>query len=425
MRHARQSHRSHGRRSRLASGSIGLLLAAACRAPERLPPQLDEVELERSTRTIVHRERIDLYSPYDEGPSQDLAGLVANEVERVAQLFGDEYTRPLTLYLRAVDERERERDDTTDILWRYRPSLGGLRGATVARRYMVLFVPVPDANGGPPIEFALTWQNQTLRHELAHFFLYRLGVDGPDWLHEGLAEDVETMLLDEDGRLALDPLPSAFLAARHFADDVTLDELMRWRAQDRNDRDRAAPRRWRCQALVRFLRHWTGEGDWRTSITRVAGMSESEINALDPEFRGWLRALDPVARVRSLVEGQDPEERAYGAALLSIYAERDPQAMVTGEVEELALRIFELEECKAGVSNFLIFFDSKKLAPETIERLSTSIDPVEQLSALAIRARRGESVDLERARAIDSALSANERMQASIATYILFTGTGK
>jgi len=415
--------KSPAERGSVAGSSVvilgALLAAAACRSPGTVPAQFDEARLVEGARTVERRERFVLFSPYGAAATTALADRVQTRVERVQRLFGDGDPRPLTLYLRPVEERDQ---DPTDPLGAQRPSLDGLRGATVDRRFAVLFVPPPDEDGDVSPAFVLPWEEQTLVHELAHLCLYRVGIEGPVWLHEGLAEEVESMAFFRPEALVPDPLPPELLAARCAQEPIDLAALVRWEASDLNQPPHATERRWRCQALARFLMQRSGASDWGEAVRRTAALPARDVEALEPAFREWLLALDPLGRVQELADSVEPSERALAASLLSLYAERDPQALGTPAADTLALGLLEHPECKARASSFLVFFAARRLSPGAIERLQSSGDPVQELTALAIRARRGEPVDLDHARSVEAGLSPEQRQQASIAVYLLLSG---
>ena len=92
---------------------------------------------------------------------------------------------------------------------------------------------------------------------------------------------------------------------------------------------------------------------------------------------------------------------------------------------QVALEVVDDPACRAAASRYLIFFGAKRLTPAQIERLDGSDDRVQQLTALAIHKQRHEPVDLDRARALDAALTPAERPEASIAVYMLLSVAGQ
>lgn len=385
-----------------------LLLAAGplagCRTGPATPQEL-EAALQGDARTVVRGELVTLYSPYDEAASGAYARVLEHEAGLVRALLDSPAAPPVRLYLVPVADA----GDSIRVADRH-----GVAGGAFVEGFAFAYV---HAEARGPFQRA-ELQRDTLRHELAHVYLRRTGLVRDKWFDEGAASWIEA--LEARGEDLHEPVfAPALVGARAGAGPGTLAALLAWSRAERLPAEEAAARYERAQALVAFLvAHAPGE-TWRARLAAVHALSDEELLALEPEWLAWLGALDAVAVLRARSASDDPEVRAEAAGALPVLAEHGAPELATRAADELALALLADPLTLPAAATFLLYYRAAALTRADLEALERAPDPGRALVAGALRARRDEPVDLARARAAWSRLSAHERERCAVLAFQL------
>ncbi|MFN0059848.1 MAG: hypothetical protein ACKVX7_15425 [Planctomycetota bacterium] len=384
--------------------AILLFLFVGC---ANAPPSPADIEttLQANARTILREANFVLYSPYDEAPTRDYADVVREESSLTKELFADTDATPVRIYLVSVDDESKvEREP-----WEHAAS-GGFEGGAFATGFAFIFVSARAAAGSMFVQAAYSSQN--LRHELAHLYARRAGLVRATWFHEGLAREVEHMRT-EGAELRAHPFPPTLIDARRTAGVGSVAELLRW---TRDSAPLAADRTRlynHAQALFRFLRARAEDravgSRFHEQSRAVLALDDSSILALEAEWLRWLASLDALAAIRAGVWSATRDERAEFASLLPRLAERGAAELATPAADELALVLLGDAACEQEAASFLVFFRSAALTEADVARLCEAREPARALTGFALRARRKEPFDLERARAIWDAVPESDR----------------
>jgi len=286
---------------------LALLALASC-ATSITVPQLDVLNRSLEARTVLLEEGFSLYSPFDAEGTASYAKLIAEEIKRVAAALEAPAGKPVVAQLVAVvggpGHTWRSEGGKLSGSGPIRlPPLHGLRGAADEEDFVVWVAPTmhfvtgPD---GPEIRWRVREEmdRDTIRHEIAHVFLRRLGVRDKLWLTEGVAEEIESMV-PEGANLRRQPLPAGIEIP---PDLVEREGLVRRVLALAQDADKIAAGetppdlegRLLARALVRFALE-RRPGSCAEVVRWLDARRASEILALEEEFRAWLRSLPPPA----------------------------------------------------------------------------------------------------------------------------------
>ncbi len=403
-------------RSTLASLALALSLSAcASHAPTR--PAEIEAYLQKHSVTVVRDELLTLYSPYDADVTREYELVLHDEARRASELFGQNGAPPVRIYLIAVaDDDPRQLDEPL------RPGvLGSTKATAVGADFAVVYVPRETSTDKARLLAGMN--SDTLRHELAHLGSQRAGVVRGEerWFHEGLAQEVAAG--DADGvRLDLELFPRALLDARRMAATGAIDELLTWRAGDALASETSVRRYALSHALFRFLFERANGADGASFVERtreLCALDASALRALEPEWLAWLSKLDALEAVRRGTQSSSAEERGRAASRLPSLAEAGAPELRTRAADELALALLGEPSTRAGAATFLCYFRERALTDEDLRALETSSDAARRVTACALRARRGERVDLARARASWDALEDADRSALSVAAALI------
>jgi hypothetical protein len=352
------------------------LCASACRSGLGYP---SEAELRRDAKSVVHDPDFTLYSPYDAAASADFANSVRAELGLVRALIPDADATPVRIYLAPIEGGEGLHP------WES-PSKQSLKGAATEGEFAFVYVPARIA-ASSALERATHLRGGTLRHELAHLAAHRAGLAGAPWFNEGLALEVESMR-KEEGALHAHPFPPHLLLARQSAQAGALGELLRWDYGDEmSDSERSRRYVW-AEALFRFLLERQAPGDFLEQARGIRGLGEPALRELEAAWLQWIAKLDALERI----------ERSGCIDVMPMLAEARVPELFTRAADELALSKLGDPACVDPAATFLLFFRAGELRAEDIQALEQSQEPMRELTAQALHARRKEPVDLERAR---------------------------
>lgn len=134
---------------------------------------------------------------------------------------------------------------------------------------------------------------ETLRHELTHVVAKRAGLDGSQWLDEGLAHLFEHGRV-QDGELVTDRAVSSLALARDEYSGTTLNLLLPWEETEAEVMQGHVFHAGRplAHALAVYVIESTA-GTLPERIRHLAALDDAEVLALEPAFRAWLVAGMP------------------------------------------------------------------------------------------------------------------------------------
>jgi hypothetical protein len=276
---------------------LACLPLAACVASLTVP-ELDALARQVEARTIVLESDVSIYSPYDLVSTREYLELVRAERDEVFALLDVPLGEPIVVWLRPDDGVTTDFTIVGDSVRVNSISisprdhiLGQADGVLVQIR-----VGLPTElrlEDGRVLSSALgpSMYAETVRHELTHVALMRLGVSGPGWLSEGFAHAVEWIPV-VDGRFSTDgDQPHLRAAAALPADARSLDALLDWR-QTLPVRPEDGFARYLALALVVFVCE-TEHLTVRAGLRRLAALERAEIRALEPALWAWLARFAP------------------------------------------------------------------------------------------------------------------------------------
>jgi hypothetical protein len=395
---------------------LAVLLAALTACASDGPPGAADLEqrLRDDAVTDLRTDRFELTSPFDAAGTAEFARVVGRELGLVEGLLGDPGGDPIRVHLVAVDPDSADTGDAQ--LCSLFPSRNGLSGAALGGSFVFVYVTAPGA--GPPAMVQAELRHEVIRHELVHVVAHRAGLAGPTWFDEGLALEIDAMDAD-DGRLRERDFPAALVAARKTAARGTVAALLAWTHADDLTRAERAVRYDQSQALLRFLVARTPGGTFADRVRRVHALGGEAIVALEPEWLRWLQSLDALAAIRAEAVRPDARDRARGAALLPVLAERGAPELASRAADELALSLLADAATRESAATFLLFFRTKDLTPGDVASLRGAGDPAVALVGEALAAKRGEPFDARRAQTIFDGIPAAERSASTIAAHVL------
>lgn len=370
-----------------ATFPLGLVLALAASACVT-PIYLNEADLARDAKTVVHEERFTLFSPYEATATTSYADSVRNEVELVSRLIPDAGSKPVRLYLVPIGD---EASDPHE-LWRG-PAREGVLGMASEGEFAFIYVRA-SVGSSAVREHAAYIGGGSLRHELTHLYAHRSGLFLAPWFEEGLALEVESMCV-AGGELRAHPLPPHLLLARQSAGPGSLAKLLAWRREfDITDAERELRYVW-AQALLRYLLEAETRPGFVDRARAIMNLGEAAIQAQEAAWLDWLANLDALERIRRGARSTIESERTVSIGEMPILAAAGASELLTRAADELALEMLADPACVHSAAMFLLFFRASALTEADIAQLVRSDDPALILVAQALRVKRQEPVDLE------------------------------
>jgi hypothetical protein len=333
-----------------------------------------------------------LHSPFDAEETEEWRGIVGRELTAVASFVHEALPDPpVVVFLETTAVQEE-----SGLLERLNPNVHGVQAWAVGGLEVHLIV--GSADGGL---FSVGGEAH-LRHELAHVFLKRMGVEAPPWFDEGFAHEIEDAVSTQAG-LELHPAPVQLILARAFAPGFAMDQLWSWDgARTRSDPEREAVLRLLSRSIVRFLLERAGPDAWRREVRRMAAVESAERPALEREWRRWLDDMDFTGRIEDGMKDRDEAVRRASAETLPVLADcvrrlegRAPVlgSAVDSRLDGVAVRSAGDPACLEATARFLLFFRARDLPESSVVALAGSPSPQVQLVGLALRAQRGSLVE--------------------------------
>lgn len=282
-------------RSLLSVAACGL---AACAAPLTLE-RIDGYARSTNARTILLERDLTLYSPYEMSQTRGFLTEIRTQRDEVFALLGVTDDLPLLVWLRPNEGLSLDftvEDDRLRVNRVSRVPEDGVLGRAAGRNVVIEVDPpgrleLPD---GRQIESApgAGMFTDTIRHELTHVATTRLGLEGADWLREGIAHAVEWIPV-EDGRFRLDPAPEALRGAAELPrDEAAFERLLAWR-QSFPPADSDILLRRQALTLVVYALEQQHAASLREGLLRVAALEAETLRALRPGWSEWLARLFP------------------------------------------------------------------------------------------------------------------------------------
>lgn len=296
------------------------------------------------------------------------------------------------------------------------PNVGGMRAWSVGGRE--IHVVVADAQDGL---FSATTDG-SIRHELVHVLLARMGIDAPPWFGEGLAHEVEDAVRTRRG-LVLHPAPVQVVLARALAPEVDLAEVWAWDGDRTAVAEREAIYRAVSRSFVRFLVEREGSDEWPLRVRELASLRTASDPALVDEWRRWSGGFDFAGAVERGLRDPDTDVRRAAAASLPSLAELATRlgaavpaiaAEVGPRTDAVALGALADPVACEPAACYLVFFRAAVLPETSVGALSgAGRDPRTRLVGLALRARRGAPAGTDDVLAAWDGLDASERIRFS------------
>jgi hypothetical protein len=266
---------------------------AACASALSLP-ELDALARQVEARTIVLEEDVSIYSPYDLAATREYLDLVRAERDLVFALLDVPPGEPIVVWLRPDDGVKAEVSMVGDGMLVDSVSisprdhiLGQADGVQVQIR-VGLPTRIALADGSTVSAYLqASMYADTVRHELTHVAITRLGLSIPSWLSEGFAHAVEWIPV-EAGRFAPTRGQSQLRAAAALpAETRSLDALLAWRQTlpVRLKEDSAA--RHLALAFVVFVCE-TQDLTVRAGLLHLAELEPDEVRGLQDAWSAWL-----------------------------------------------------------------------------------------------------------------------------------------
>ncbi|HEX6883388.1 MAG TPA: hypothetical protein VF530_08400 [Planctomycetota bacterium] len=380
----------------LAAGGLG-----ACRMAGKSPAEL-EAELRRDVRTVLEGELVTLHSPYGEVESRDYLGVTEREAGLVRARLDAPREPKVRTYLAPTTPPQE--------IWEA-PHHDDVAG-WASDGFLTLYVSSTPGLAALRAEF----QDDTLRHELAHVYARRLGWSRERWFNEGLACVVEETVV-RAGVLQELPVSERVIQARAEARAGSLATLLAWAPGQRLSLEEQGERYAQAEALVRFLLARAPGASWPERVAWVHERTQAQVQELEPQWLAWLAELDTVAALRA--HAVDAAGRLEAASLLAPLLEAGAQELATRAGDELALELLTDPACTSGAISFLLFFRAEALTEPDLEALERAQNPVLRLVAGALRTRRGEPVDRAGLSALWNALTESERERYATLAFVL------
>lgn len=382
-------------------------LAACVARPPETPAEIEKT-LRAASKTVVDGDSFTLCTPYGERATEPFAAVVREETALVRHLFADAGRPAVRLYLvpiRSGDDGDASASGEVPA-WVH-VGRDGREGGAFEAGFAYLYVPAELDERQARLRAEFT--REPLRHELAHLYARRAALVRTTWFHEGLASEVESMGAD-GGALRPHPFPPEVFFARATVTKGSVAKLLRWRLVDGGSHAERQRLYREAQALVRFLvEREAATEDWLARVRAVHALDDATIEALEPEWIEWLAKLDPIGAIRRGAHSTSSWERTESAALLPVLAEHHVPELATRDADVLALDLLDEPVASGSAARFLIYFRARALEGADLETLARSAVPARRLTAYALRAQRGEHVDLDDARALWASVSERDR----------------
>lgn len=405
-------------RARRGSGRGGLLLlfvvlAGGCSASSLLINDFDEGLRELESRTVLITDELTLYSPYDVALSQEYLDVCLEQLALAARVVGAAPEGPVPVVLTPAEVVPGRVNRSGGVA----EGIAGTAGTDGSVSHVRVFVPTAD-------DIAFIWvpeaTRRILRHEFAHVCLY--GIDVPDqrWFSEGVATEVERVLVDAEGGWRVHPIPIDLITLLGRSSSPSVDELLAWSClgESRPEQGHLYDPAW---SLFRYASRLPRpdadavgptprppDSSLRDAIERVGSMDAEQLRGLQAGWQAWLAGFDVVGELKRLA-GEGGESRRIAGQLLAVAAEHGIPQVDCAAADELALSLLLSgdERASSNADIFFVAYRRSAISPAALETLRSSRHPRAILVVQALHKRAGEPVDGEAVRAALAELPAD------------------
>lgn len=350
-------------------------LLANCSAPTSLSgPELAAYLEQRCPRVVV-RDGVEVHAALDEAACEAWSEGAAHADRLVRQMLGCENGPPVRMYLLDVEVEADLRQGV---------GAGGFEGHAFAEDFMLLYVPRDSRDARQR-----AWMRMdTLRHEIAHIHARRLGLAGPKWFNEGLAQELEGSNLI-DGEWFAEVFPHELVRARASAQAGAAALLVGWTTSEGLDSDELDARYALSASLVRFLLERNRGGEL---AERARVVLTTHPNDVEREWLAWLGALDALDVLARAAGSAREQIRLEASHALPILAEAGVPELLSRRADELALRWLSDPKLGPRAATFLVYFRASALSASDLEGLERG-EPLARLAAQVLHSVRNEPVD--------------------------------
>jgi len=340
-------------------------------------------------RLVVAGDGFVVFSLFDKASTDAWRRQIEADVNSVAALLRTGVPDPpVRIHLDVTTQRS-----DASLLEQLDPSLDGVRGWTSGGREIHLVVR-SDGDGLISTRF-----DATLRHELAHVHLHRLGAELQPWFDEGFADEIGDAVRASAG-LRLDPAPVQLVLARALCSRLDLSEVWTWDGGRTAPREHESVLRAVARSVVRFLLNREGGDVGTATVARLVAVRPASDPSLVAAWRSWLEGLDFAVLVERGIHDPDPRIRTAAANSLPSLADvaqrlRASVPGVAGAVDmrtdRVALEALSDVSALEPAARYLVYFRARSLAAESMRVLDEHVEsPTARIVGFAVRARRGE-----------------------------------
>jgi len=282
---------------------LALCLLAACTAP---PQSMDGALRASDVRTVTVEDSFTLYTPYDVERTAKLAKMVRTNLRAVAGQLEMTFEQAVQVHAQPLDIQGfgiKLEGDQMHFSGNLRPptlhDVAGFAAIETSRDVpLIVFFVAADQKtlreDGTEITGTFTFSYDAIvRHELAHQYSIRQGLDGEVWFNEGLALELENATPDGDGLVPI-PWPASLEQAAKVHGETSLARLLDWRengsAIAAGSEQPYRDGRPLAHAYVRFLLERGGGERSPEAFRAILQMSREQHLALEDDWHRWLLA---------------------------------------------------------------------------------------------------------------------------------------
>ena len=267
---------------------------------------MDEALRASDVRTVTVEDDFTLYTPYDAERTAKLAKMVRTNLRAVAGQLEMTFEQAVQIHAQPLDIQGfgiELAGDQMHFSGNLRPpTLHDVTGFASTKSTgdipVVVFFVAADSEtireDGSVLTGTFSFSyDATVRHELAHQYSIRQGLDGEVWFNEGLALELENATPDGD-RLVPIPWPASLEQAARVHRETSLARVLDWR-EDGSAIAAGSEEPYRdgrplAHAYVRFLLERGGGERSPEAFRAILQMSREQHLALENDWHRWLLA---------------------------------------------------------------------------------------------------------------------------------------
>lgn len=391
---------------KVAPAAFLAVLLGSC-ASNRLD-HIDRAVRGSHIRVVLVEKKFSLYSTFEQQFSAKEAQLIQEEIARLERLFGFEVSEPFRILLKPVeapslDDAVRALEESGDLgalLESLSPA--DSRGVT-GMCYGTQMIEIIVGRNEETAIVAKRARTKSLRHELAHGFVFQATSDGSLWKQEGIAEAIEGSTISNDEKLHLNGSAQCLLEARLATAAIPAHELLNWCRLERLDRESSM--RALANSHILYLLEKNQHVADAQFLSSIYTLSRAEAQKTLTSTYAWLQSLDFGEWWRSAAKSStSEEERNQLLETLTSWMSLDADSVRSGMTSQLGSLASDTTDqiivewlldpktaCEA--SNYLIRNRGTALSKETIARIRESDQAGPRLTLMALSARSGQEID--------------------------------